>query len=174
MLDRIIKEENSCIKVENNLIRNNLHRMTNILNGHRLVDSDEIGKDLQSLLNVLEKQRNIISLLEKSLDSTQCEYENLLEKSLQDARIYSNKPNSFNFIAESILKEEEIVISLEKDLRLKLNQSAKEISNIKSNNIHQNAEIVNSNFLPSKSPTLHKTGARVNENKKNKYLMPLN
>ena len=80
-----------------------------------------------------------------------------------------------NFLAEMVIKEEIAIENLQSELKKKISQTAKTISEMKSNNIHQNAELSQNNYLlPSKSPTMHKSGARASEIKKNKYLMPLN
>lgn len=175
MVEEYLKEENSCVKTENNLLKENIRRVNNIRNGHKTQnDSVELAKDLQNLLNVLEKQRVLISSLERHLDSTQCDYESLLEKSLQDARLSSTMPSSNHFLAELIIKEETAVEELQVQVNNKVVQTARTISDIKSAYIHQNAELIQNTSLPTKSPTLHKSGARANESKKNKYLLPLN
>lgn len=175
MLNDLIKEQNNCIRTENSIIRQNIGRLNNFINGHKNdKEIESLFKDLQMLLCILENQRNLISSLEKGLENHQIEYENLLEKSLQNARIYSNKPYSSNCLAELVAKEEDEVNELQQQLRIKITQSAKEISECKSLLIHQNAELKNSNsVLPSKSPSIHKSGVRLNEQKKNKYLPPL-
>jgi hypothetical protein len=176
MFQNLIKEQNSCLKLENQLIRENIHRINNLINDHKSQSpSLQISNDLQTLLTILEKQRAIITSLELSLDKNQSEYENLLEKSLQDARVFSNAPTFNHQLAEMVIKEEETIAQLQNEIKTKISQSAREISDIKSNNIHQNAELLqNPSYIPSRSPTLHKSGARVNELKKNKYLSPLN
>jgi nanoRNase/pAp phosphatase (c-di-AMP/oligoRNAs hydrolase) len=174
-MENLTKEENNCLKKENELIRDNIRRATNMINGHRS-DSDSlaISKDLQILLSLLENQRSLISSFEQLLESTQQDYERLLERSLQEARISSNRPNSNNYLAEMVAKEEAAVSELQIRLRDRITQTAKELSEVKSAQIHQNAELLQNPIIkPSKSPTIHKSGARLNELKKNKYLSPI-
>lgn len=172
-MEAYIKQENECLKTENQLLRESSWSANNILNGHQS-NPEELNRSLQVLLEVLEKQRKLISSLESSLDETQSEYENLLEKSLQDARLNSVSPLGNNRIAELVVNEESLVNELQKTLRQKISESARELSEIQTISIRQNAEIMQTNFLPSKSPTLHKSGARLNEAKRDKYLAPLN
>jgi hypothetical protein len=173
MIDDLVKQENDCLKKENKIIRDSIRRLTNFINGHRNErEISEIAKDLQSLLEVLEKQRNLISSFEGSLELSQTQYEQVLERSLQEARISSNKPAN-NYIAEMVVREEKAVERLENDLKRKISQTAKEITEVKTAQIYQNAELLNTPVIPSKSPSLHKSGARINETKKMKYLAPL-
>ena len=174
MADDLIREENKCLKIESTILRDNIRRATNMKNGHKSQsDSTDIARDLQGLLGILEKQRVLISSLEQYLDLSQSDYESLLETSLQDARISSIKSNPRSITAEIIIKEEAIVYELQNEINNRVKSTARTISDMKSAIIHQNAEM-NPASLPSKSPTLHKSGARVNELKKNKYLSPLN
>lgn len=175
MLDRLVKSQNDSLKQENKLIRDTIRRVTTFINGHKSENEvNELNKDLNTLLNILESQRNLISSFELALEQTQGEYENLLEKSLQDARVSSCSPAKGNYLAELVVREEREVERLEEELKSRVRETAKEISEYKSVQIHQNAELLQGmNFVPSKSPSLHKSGARVNETKKNKYLAPL-
>lgn len=175
MLERLLNEENACLKSENGLLRDNIRRITHFNNGHKSqADLLSISKDLQIELSVLETQRKLITSLEQTLDSTQIEYENLLENSLQNARIHSNKPIQYNYLAELVAKEEAEAKEMHENLKKQISLAAKELSEVKSAQIHQNAELVQSSSLvPSKSPSIHKSGARINELKKNKYLSPL-
>lgn len=175
MFDQLVKTQNDSLKQENNLIRSTIRRVTNFINGHKNErEIQELNKDLQSLLNILETQRNLISSFESTLEQTQLLYENKLEQSLQNARLSSNKPVVGNYLAELVVKEENEVERLQSELKAKVALAAKEISEYKTIQIHKNAEMLQGmNLVPSKSPSLHKSGARINETKKNKYLAPL-
>ena len=175
MLDRLVRSQNDELKKENKLIRDTIRRVTAFINGHKSENEvNEINKDLNLLFTILESQRNLISSFEVTLEQTQGEYESLLENSLQDARVSSCQPGKGNYLAELVVREEKEVERLQVELRSRVRETAKEISEYKSIQIHQNAELLQGmNFVPSKSPSLHKSGARVNETKKNKYLAPL-
>jgi DNA gyrase/topoisomerase IV subunit A len=175
MIDNLVKEENDCLKKENKIIRDSIRRLTNFVNGHKNDrEVQEIGKDLQGLLEILEQQRNLISSFEGGLERSQSQYEQILERSLQEARVSSNKPGASNYLAEQVVREEKNVERLEQEYKTKLSQTAKEIIDCKTAQIYQNAELLNTPIIPSKSPTMHKSGARLNESKKTKYLSPLN
>lgn len=177
-LQNAFQEENQSLRDENHIIRNNLPKLTNIIQGHNpsVILTGNMSQELQTLFSIIEKQREHIGQLESHLENSQNNYERILEQSLRVARKVAKEPvQKASYLQECVEKEEAKVRELEDLLKDRTSQTAKQLSHLKYTEIEQTAEMsIRSVSTPNvKSPALSKNGNKPDENRRSKYMRPL-
>ncbi|CAG9317239.1 unnamed protein product [Blepharisma stoltei] len=143
-LEQAYQEENKSLREENRIIRNNLPKLTNIIQGHNpsVILTGNMHQEVESMLSIIQKQRELIEQLESQLEQSQNNYENVLEQSLVLARKAAREPvHPTSYLQEMVEREEAKVRELEDVLKDKTSKTARELAHLKYTEVEQTAEM---------------------------------
>ena len=135
-----ITQENTHLRKECDLLRKYTVRLKSMQNrwASPIILSD-LKQDQTELLNILERNRNLIGRYEAKHEDLLDSYEIMLERSLENERSIANRRNyDKSYLMQEIFKEEEKIQKLEKLLAERMMNTARQLTDLKVNLTNQN------------------------------------
>jgi hypothetical protein len=130
-----IDQENTHLRKEIDLLMKYTVRLKSIQNrwSSPMILTD-LRQDQGELLNIIERNRHLISRYETNYEDILSQYEITLERSLESERSIANRRNyDRSYLMQEIFKEEERIQKLEKLLAERMTNTAKQLTDLKVN-----------------------------------------
>jgi hypothetical protein len=130
-----IDQENTHLRKEIDLLMKYTVRLKSIQNrwSSPMILTD-LRQDQGELLNIIERNRHLISRYETNYEDILSQYEITLERSLESERSIVNRRNyDRSYLMQEIFKEEERIQKLEKLLAERMTNTAKQLTDLKVN-----------------------------------------
>ena len=166
-------KEVASARAQNKLLRDTLTRLkaNQAGKGH----TGNLQEDLRRLLDLVTEERVLMERLEVELAGKQSRYEDLLATTVTNVRATlraASRPGSHLLL--QIDRENTEIEEFRRKLQSEVHSAAETLNQLKVTELEQAAELsLNPSRTPRPIPTLHKSGARLNEVHRSPMLKPL-
>ena len=165
-------KEVALARAQNKLLRDTLTRLkaSTVNKTH----TGDLQNDLRLLLDLISEERSLMERLEGELYSKQTKYEQLLTSTVTTVKASLLKSNQSSLVS-LIDRETREIEELQRKLNTDVQSAAETLNQLQVREWEQDAELSLNNVrsTPRTIPTLHKSGARLNEVRRSPMLKPL-
>lgn len=167
-------KEVASARAQNKLLRDTLTRLKANRGGKG--HTGNLQEDLRRMLDLVTEERLLMERLETDLAGKQSKYELLLSTTVAAVKATlraTTRPGSSLLL--QIDRENAEIEELRRKLRSEVHSAAETLNQLKLTELEQDAELSlnTGHSIPRQMPTLHKSGARLNEVHRSPLLKPL-